>query len=474
MVVYGAVLILLILLAVLKRGHRREKVGQYPKKWFGFLYPMGLWCYENYSKAVRSIRRETEQKAKAVYMKENALDKLEMDGVNRFVLIWLCLFIGTITSAVITMQNPGKEQEQLKRPKFGETETYHLTVSGLDETETIDVIVDGKQPSEEAMKVIFEEQFEQLKTSILGENTSLEEVRTDLKLSSSTEYGIRVQWESEKPDKINDWGEILTTDIEENGEEVEFLVNMTYSTYQSVYTMKIILFPKIKNQEFYLEKLMSDIQNKNQEDIEKEYLQLPKVIDEISFSYKTQKDNTGIQLFAFIIAGSVLILIIGYQKLDTQYKRRNQQMMIDYPVLVSKLNLLIGAGMAPGIAWRRIIVDYQKRKAEIRYVYEEMVITKNSIESGYPEARAYGEFGRRCGLYCYLKLGNLLEQNLKQGVAGLNQKLEEEMVYALEERKNMALRLGEEAGTRLLLPMFLMLGIIVTILIIPAFMSFYF
>lgn len=47
------------------------------------------------------------------------------------------------------------------------------------------------------------------------------------------------------------------------------------------------------------------------------------------------------------------------------------------------------------------------------------------------------------------------------------------MIHALEERKNMALRLGEEAGTKLLIPMFLMLGIVIVVLIVPAFMSFY-
>ena len=148
-------------------------------------------------------------------------------------------------------------------------------------------------------------------------------------------------------------------------------------------------------------------------------------------------------------------------------------MQIDYPSVVSKLNLLIGAGMAPRMAWKKMITDYEKRKKQIRYAYEEMIITKNSIESGYPENRAYGEFGRRCGIHCYLKLGNLLEQNLKQGTSGLKQKMEEEMIHALEERKNMALRLGEEAGTKLLIPMFLMLGIVIVVLIVPAFMSFY-
>ena len=42
---------------------------------------------------------------------------------------------------------------------------------------------------------------------------------------------------------------------------------------------------------------------------------------------------------------------------------------------------------------------------------------------------------------------------------------------AFEERKNRAKQLGEEAGTKLLLPMFLMLAVVLAVVIIPAFLS---
>ena len=45
------------------------------------------------------------------------------------------------------------------------------------------------------------------------------------------------------------------------------------------------------------------------------------------------------------------------------------------------------------------------------------------------------------------------------------------MVDALEQRKNLARRLGEEAGTRLLMPLFLMLGIVMVMIMVPAMMS---
>ncbi len=42
---------------------------------------------------------------------------------------------------------------------------------------------------------------------------------------------------------------------------------------------------------------------------------------------------------------------------------------------------------------------------------------------------------------------------------------------ALQERKANARRLGEEAGTKLLLPMIMMLAIVMVVIIVPAFVS---
>ena len=49
--------------------------------------------------------------------------------------------------------------------------------------------------------------------------------------------------------------------------------------------------------------------------------------------------------------------------------------------------------------------------------------------------------------------------------------LQMEAVHAFEERKALAKRVGEEASTKLLLPMFFMLGIVLVIVIVPAFLS---
>ena len=52
--------------------------------------------------------------------------------------------------------------------------------------------------------------------------------------------------------------------------------------------------------------------------------------------------------------------------------------------------------------------------------------------------------------------------------------LQKEAEDAFEERKSIARRLGEEAGTKLLVPMVLMLLVVLILIMVPAFLSYEF
>lgn len=105
-------------------------------------------------------------------------------------------------------------------------------------------------------------------------------------------------------------------------------------------------------------------------------------------------------------------------------------------------------------------------------MYEEVTAACYEMQSGISEAQAYERFGKRCQLSEYIRLGTVLSQNLKKGSSGLVQLLTMEADASLTERKNHARKIGEQAGTKLLLPMIVMLGIVLVILMVPAFLSF--
>ena len=72
----------------------------------------------------------------------------------------------------------------------------------------------------------------------------------------------------------------------------------------------------------------------------------------------------------------------------------------------------------------------------------------------------------------YIKLGGLLEQNRKNGSKNLRDVLKLEMADAFELRKHQARRLGEEAGTKLLAPLFMLLTVVMVMIAVPALMEF--
>ncbi len=71
-----------------------------------------------------------------------------------------------------------------------------------------------------------------------------------------------------------------------------------------------------------------------------------------------------------------------------------------------------------------------------------------------------------------MKLSALLSQNIRKGSNDLLRVLRQEADNAFAERKSLAKKLGEEAGTKLLLPMMMMLCVVMVIIMIPAYFSF--
>ena len=186
-----------------------------------------------------------------------------------------------------------------------------------------------------------------------------------------------------------------------------------------------------------------------------------------------EMDYRGLIVIVMGILTGVLLCALEKQKDDEAKKERQKQMLLDYPEVLNKLTLYLGAGMTLKRAWWKIVTDYEAQR-EVwgeRFVYEEMKQTCYEMESGIMESESYERFGRRCERQEYIRLGALLSQNLRKGGKGLGQLLKTEAIQAQEERKAHAKRAGEEAGTKLLLPMFLMLAVVLVIVIVPAFLS---
>lgn len=259
-------------------------------------------------------------------------------------------------------------------------------------------------------------------------------------------------------------------------EEEEVVISMSIPQQQGEEETQEKEEKKLSPQEALREAIRKETLALNEEKQEPDKYYLPSQVNGKHIQWAYPADHSGMILMSLAILAGILLILMKERRREQALEKRKEQMLRDYPNLVTKLSLLVRAGMTMRRAFGKTALDYRKNKRddeEPRYAYEEMLVTYYEMESGVLEAQAYENFGRRCNQVQYRTLATLLSQNLKKGSQGLLDMLERESVSAFEDRKRQARILGEAAATKLLIPMVLMLLVVLVIIMVPACMSFY-
>lgn len=186
---------------------------------------------------------------------------------------------------------------------------------------------------------------------------------------------------------------------------------------------------------------------------------------------KEQQDAIKLLEIGFLAAA--VSIYVQKEQIEKKEKKRKERLLLEYPEFVSKLSLLLGSGMTILSAFQKMNQMYRKQenKKKDSPVYDELYRMLCEVENGMGEFRAYQRFGERCSLQPYRKLTSLLLSSQQMGNRKLTERLNEEADRVFQERKNMARKLGEEAATKMLFPMMMMLAVVMGIVMVPAFLS---
>ncbi len=375
-------------------------------------------------------------------------------------------------------ENSDVSDGYLERGGYGEdTKTYEfLAERPFGEPVVCQVEISPRRYTQSQALKVFEEIFDGLPEQILGENQSLLRIETDLILPTSFEgTGVSASWSSDAPDILDSSGQILTQDCPAEGIRVWLSVELTDGTYRESRSFPVVLFPgSVSEEEKLREAVCGQIRKADENDPASERVKLPESYEGSRLTYRQLQ--TGTAAIPFLgLAAAGLMYMRDKKKEEEKQKERRRQLSLDYADVVYQLMVFIGAGLTVGRAWERIVLNYEERRAKNRCArkpaYEEMADAQAQISCGVPEGQAIIEFGRRCRIPSYLKLSTLLEQNRRTGTKNLVQLLEQEMTSAWEQQKNLAKRMGEEAGTKLLLPLILMLLVVMVMIMVPALMT---
>ncbi len=177
--------------------------------------------------------------------------------------------------------------------------------------------------------------------------------------------------------------------------------------------------------------------------------------------------SNGALLSVIAIVANFGVPFLVDTSLKESIEKRRRSIQMEFPEFVNKLTLLVNAGMTISKAWEKIINENTKE----HILYDEMRYSLMEIKAGKPEAVAYEEFARRCRVKEVTKFVSVIVMNLKRGGSEVVPVLKAQGNECWEMRKNAARQLGEEASTKILIPLMIMFMGIVLIVSTPAVLS---
>lgn len=420
-------------------------------------------------------------------------------------LMGAALLFGALYSA---RQNRGIPSNLITRPGYGKAaleETLNLTAAGEKESESVTIRVSPKAYTYKQAQDLLDQAETQLQKQLPGRNDSLDDVRYPLQLPQSLlDDTISAEYTISPYGVIDDTSGVIVGDLTENGTPVTVEATLKVQELERICRYAAVVFPPaLTDKEQFSADLDTALRAADNSDPTSDQIRLPAYAGDTPLSWSRPKGPFLTILFILTLLLPALFWFQKDEKMKELAKKRRELLDLDYSELLFKLTLLIGAGLTIKGAFSRICSQQEalqnssslparggkdsmqhpternklpsgkgSRPESAHPVYGEIQILLREITDGVPEETAYENFGRRCGLPTYIKLGSLLAQNLRKGSSGLTALLEKEAFLSLQQHRTAARKMGERASMRMLFPMLLMFVDVMLIMMVPAMLSF--
>lgn len=396
--------------------------------------------------------------------------------VEKLRLVLLVLVVGSVLTGLLSfkgvLESRLGQEPVLERGAAGEGEReVHLIAAIGEEQEEMYVRVPEQQLTETELQQLFAACSEELPELILGENKSLKQVTKDLVLPDYVEgYPFEISWKSSQPMLIGADGSLKQEQYA--GNEMVCLTATLWYGERSHGKEFLIELGAVAQKNALRRRLQEAIWQQEETSRYEKTLPLPKVLGEEPVTWTLEQENNSPIFLILTLAAAVGVFVLKDKDLHEQTLERKRSLKMAYPTILNKFVLYMGAGMTVRGSFLKIAMDYQKNGTVGQAAYEEMLYSCHELSAGVSEGLVYERFGRRSGLQEYARFAAMLGQNLKKGNSALLERLREESSKAMEEDLQFRKKIGEEAETKLLVPMIMLLGMVMLLVMIPAFTAF--
>lgn len=345
-----------------------------------------------------------------------------------------------------------------------------LNVGDIFEDYGVSVEIEPRQATEEEAESYMAMAIETIEKDF-------ETIERKVPLKKVYESGIvEAEWSFSPTGIIGADGEVDQQKIPQEGVLVTAKVALECGVYEKIYSFPFRLEKaEMTKEEEVVEDLSVWLENQQQLEGEEKF-QLPTTLAGINATWKEKKEYFSIKIACLELISIVLIWWGKRKEQENIEKKKQEQREITYPDVINQLLILLEAGMTTRQAWHRIADQYkEKRKKQLveeSEVYEAILQMDRRLTEGENERIAYESFAHQMNTMCYRRMVRLLVNNLEKGSRDICQQLALEAKQAYEQRLLLAKKLGEEASTKMLIPLMLMMVLVMVIVMAPAIMGF--
>lgn len=388
-------------------------------------------------------------------------------------LVFLILLAATILSYALRDRKIVISREETG----GEVKEEQLYIKTQKEKKTYSLKVRPKGYKKEELEDAFQKALSYLDKNLKGKNKSVSEVTKKLYMKDSIpKENIKVQWKSDDLTVVDEEGNVFVQNVKEPV-IVKLTAVLTCQGEEKIRIFPVCVVPAIeKRNSSQEEKIIAQMKELEEKNLTKASFIVPRKIEGGNIS---RKDTESSKIPVVAVLGCIVVGCLWFREESKIKEKRNhaaREAQREYPSIISKFVLYLGAGLSVQAVLEEITKDYQgkregERVAEM-FVYEQIGKAARQLEFGMSQIEVFQELGRNLNLSSYRKLTTLLVQSITKGSRDLFFRLKEEEEGAFSQRKEEAKRKGEEASTKLLAPMIIMLIVILGLLMFPALVTF--
>ena len=247
-----------------------------------------------------------------------AIRKYYVKKCSVLAAVLICGILLSVVGLLVYMAEPGEtEMKSLVRPGYGEgdrKEALSAQVEGEEEARQLEITVQERKYTDREKQQLLDNAVRELETTLPGENTSLDEVRSDLNFPVSMENGaVKVSWVTIPYGIIGEDGRIIQAE-EEEGTLVNIQAVLTCGGREEAYESYARVFPPVLSEKEQLyQSLQKEAERSDADGSHEETMKLPEQVDGKGVTWSRDSENP----FPALLALTLIAAVCVYLEMDS-------------------------------------------------------------------------------------------------------------------------------------------------------------